>query len=225
MKLTAKRKQSLELVILIFAVLFAIIIWNTPVIYPVKFFVIILHEISHGIAAVFTGEAVSTIKITSLLGGETLTTKGHAFLIAFAGYLGSVIFGSLIFYSTYNKKYFPWINASIGLIIFLFTVNVFEGLFAVLFGLIFSVILMIIPFMFNNSITGYVFKFFGVTSMLYIIVDIFNDLLRNDIAQTDAQLLAEITSIPGVVWGAFYFLLACGAILFLLKLGHKKGVG
>ncbi len=225
MKLKHKQKQAFELVILICAVVFTVALWETPVIYPVKFFVIIIHEISHGIAAILTGDTVEIIKITSLLGGETVTTREHSFFIALSGYLGSIIFGALIFYSTYNKKYFPWINASIGVIIFLFTVNVFQGLFAILFGLLFSIILMIIPFMFNNKITGYIFKFFGIASILYILVDIKEDLLTLTIRQTDAQLLSEMSFIPAIAWGIFYFLLASATLFFLIRFGYKKGLG
>lgn len=224
MKLSKKNKQSLELTILLFAVFITVILWDTPIIYPIKFFVIILHEISHAIAAIITGETVESIKITSLLGGETLTTKGHAFFISLSGYLGSILFGAFLFYSTYNKKYFPWINASIGVIIFLFTVNVFDGLFAILFGLIFSIILMIIPFMFNNKITSYIFKFFGIASILYITVDIKEDLLSDTLRQTDAQLLSEISGVPSIIWGLFYFAAASAALFFLLKYGYKKGL-
>ncbi len=225
MKLKQKQKQAFELIILISAGILTIALWETPVIYPIKFFVIILHEISHGIAAVLSGETVGAIKISSLLGGETLTTRGHSFFIAISGYLGSIIFGTLLFYSTYNKKFFPWINAAIGTVIFLFTVNVFEGLFAILFGLLFSVILLTIPFLYNNYITGYIFKFFGLASILYILVDIKEDLLTLTVRQTDAQLLSEMTYIPAIVWGSFYFLLALAALYFLFRLGYKKGLG
>lgn len=225
MKLKKKHKQAFELIILIFAVVITVALWDTPIIYPIKFFVIILHEISHGIAAIITGETVHTIKINSLLGGETIATKGHPFFIAFAGYLGSIFFGAAIFYANYNKKYFPWILSSVGVVIFLFTVNVFEGLFTVVFGLLFSVALMVLPFIYNNNVTAYIFKFLGIASTLYILVDIKEDLLTLSIRQTDAQLLAEISSVPAILWGLFYFAIAAGTLFYLFKLGYKKGMG
>lgn len=58
----AKKKQEKkipdkykELSILLTIVLFSILLWDTFLIYPIKLFVVIWHEIAHGFAAIFTG--------------------------------------------------------------------------------------------------------------------------------------------------------------------------
>ena len=38
-------------------------LWDTPVIYPLKIFVVLLHEISHGIAALATGGSIERITL------------------------------------------------------------------------------------------------------------------------------------------------------------------
>jgi len=37
------------------------LLWNTPVVYPLKIFVVFMHEISHGIAAMATGGQIEEI--------------------------------------------------------------------------------------------------------------------------------------------------------------------
>jgi len=65
--------------------------------------VILLHEISHGIAAIISSGKSTEINIDLNLGGKCITEGGNSFLIVSSGYLGSFLFGSIIFYSTYKK--------------------------------------------------------------------------------------------------------------------------
>ena len=42
-----------------------VLLWNTPVVAPLKIFVVLLHEISHGVAAVLTGGSIESDIATS----------------------------------------------------------------------------------------------------------------------------------------------------------------
>ena len=55
--------QLLALVALIFA------LWSTPVMVPLKIIVVLLHELSHGFAAVLTGGSIEQITISPEQGG------------------------------------------------------------------------------------------------------------------------------------------------------------
>ena len=98
-KLSRKAKRNIELLITISIVLVSIIFWDSMIIYPIKFSVIIFHEISHGIFSIITGGKVVEIQIYSNLSGSCISVGGVEFLIASAGYLGSLVFGSLLFLS------------------------------------------------------------------------------------------------------------------------------
>ena len=71
-------------------------LWWSPVIYPLKLFVVLLHEAGHAAAAVATGGVVQRILVTPDQGGVCYCPGGNAFLTLSAGYLGSLFFGALI---------------------------------------------------------------------------------------------------------------------------------
>jgi hypothetical protein len=77
--------------------IFSLILWDSSIIYPIKIFVVLLHEISHAIAAIVSGGSVESISLDLNLAGNTVTKGGNQILIALSGYLGSLIFGLLNF--------------------------------------------------------------------------------------------------------------------------------
>ena len=76
--------------------LVALVLWNTVVVYPFRVFVVFLHEISHGLAAVLTGGRVVSIGLSANEGGVCVTRGGSPFLVLNAGYLGSLSVGRLL---------------------------------------------------------------------------------------------------------------------------------
>ena len=75
--------------------LVALCFWNSAPVYPLRIFVVFLHEISHGIAAALTGGRIVAIGLTFDEGGVCITDGGPRFLILNAGYLGSLFWGAL----------------------------------------------------------------------------------------------------------------------------------
>ena len=65
-------------------------LWDTPVLYPLKIFVVLLHEISHAMTAVATGGHIDRIALDPRQGGACYCPGGNAFLTLSAGYLGSL---------------------------------------------------------------------------------------------------------------------------------------
>jgi hypothetical protein len=57
-----------------FTALFAALwfLWDTWLVTPLKLFVVMLHEVSHGLAAVATGGSIDRIVLTPDLGGACL---------------------------------------------------------------------------------------------------------------------------------------------------------
>ena len=66
------------------------LLWETPVVYPLKIFVVMLHEISHGIASIATGGAIDKIVLDPYQGGACYCGGGNAFLTLSAGYSGEL---------------------------------------------------------------------------------------------------------------------------------------
>jgi hypothetical protein len=89
-----KTRRRLEFLAAFSAYFVAIwLLWPTPVIYPLKLFVVLLHEIGHGLAAIATGGSIDRIAITPDQGGVCYCMGGNALVTLSAGYLGSLAFG------------------------------------------------------------------------------------------------------------------------------------
>ena len=81
--LTKKRLTFLAGFLLYFVLLWAL--WDTVVIYPIKVFVVLLHEVSHALAAMATGGSVERILLNANQGGAAYTVGGNPFITLSAG--------------------------------------------------------------------------------------------------------------------------------------------
>ena len=129
----------------------------------------------------------------------------------------------MLFYSAYNKKFSMWFNTVVSVIILLFTVNYLEGSFTIIFALVFTLLLFLSPRVLNDIIHSYTMKILGLISSLYILIDIKEDLLTLRIVPSDAQMLADITSIPAYVWGLTWLVITIIIIYYMYKFSYEKG--
>lgn len=223
-KLSAKSKKQIELGIIISVCILTIIFWNSVVIYPIKLFVVLLHEMSHGLAAIFTGGKIVSMEVTSNLGGKCVTHGGNTIIISSAGYIGSLLWGWALFYSGYNFDFSIWFNSFLAAFLILITANFLTGAAGVIVTLVFAVIILLSPRLFNKTVHAYLMKFLGIISCLYVVADIREDLLTTEYRQTDAQMIADLTGIPAVLIGIVWFAISVGAVYLLFKLSYKKGM-
>ena len=118
-------------------------LWDTAIIYPLKIFVVLLHEVSHAAAAVATGGTVERILLDVNQGGATYTRGGNAFLTLSAGYLGSLLWGTLFILLAFNRWLKPrWIMSGVGASVLLLTLFLVRGFFGFGFGILFSAALL-----------------------------------------------------------------------------------
>jgi Peptidase M50B-like len=201
---------------------FVAIFWNTILVYPVKVFVVLLHELSHALAAILTGGHVLGITLSPQLGGVTQTVGGWPFLIASAGYLGSIVWGGLILFAAARSRNDRALAQVVGVIVVGATLLFTRNLFGLGFGILFGLGLIGIARRLPNAFSDLFLKFLGLTSCLYVVLDIKSDLIDRAFfsfpgAVSDAQNLAAMTGIPALVWGVAWFLVACAAVVLLLR--------
>ena len=91
-----------------------LVLWDSFVVFPFRIFVVLLHEISHGLAAVASGGAIESIELSFDEGGVCNTRGGSAFLILNAGYLGSLIWGATFLVLGERRKRSRTMIAAIG---------------------------------------------------------------------------------------------------------------
>ncbi len=202
-----------------FAAFFVILwwFWDSAAIYPVKIFVVFLHEISHGIAAVLTGGFIDRIVLDPAQGGACYCPGGSAFLTLTAGYLGSLVWGCLLVIG--GLKLGRWsraIAAVIGVGTALLTVFYVRGSFGLVFGLAFALFMLGSARFLPGTVNRALIVMLGLTSCLYALLDIKSDVLDRPELRSDARMLAELTGVPTMVWGVLW--ITIGAVMCVLLL-------
>ena len=214
--MTKKRLTFLAGFIVYFVLLWAL--WDTVIIYPLKIFVVLLHEISHALAALATGGAVERIVLDPRQGGAAFTLGGSPFLTLSAGYLGSLLWGVLFVMLGFSRWLRPrWIIGAIGLFVLLVTVGVVRNPFGFAFGLLFGGALLTSSRYLSQRTNRVFLLGLGLTSTLYAILDIKSDILARPHLRSDAAMLAEMTGIPTIVWGFLWIAIALLVSAWLLR--------
>lgn len=225
MKLSGAQKQLLILLVFLVA---AVVLWNTFLLYPVKIFVVMLHEMSHGLMAELFGGDIIEIQIDRQIGGYCKYTVPDSFLgrfmIASAGYLGSLFWGALILILAVRTDKDRYISLGIGIALLLlswFVIKTGEW-----FGIVMTVsfaLFMIASFkLLSDTFHDYFLKFIGMVSCIYVVIDIKSDLIDRTGIGSDADSIAEMTGIPSLVVGIIWFFLASLVIYYTLKYAFRS---
>ena len=198
-------------------------LWNTEFVYPLKIFVVFMHEVSHGLAAIATGGSIKEIQVVPQEGGHAITLGGSRFWILTAGYLGSLIWGGLILILAARTHLGKLISAVIGIGMILISAFYLRNTFGFLFGVGFGGVLILVGRFLPESINEWLLRVIGLTSCLYAILDIKSDVLDRSHLRSDARMLhEEITPyIPTVVWGVLWMMIAIVVTLIVLYIAGK----
>jgi hypothetical protein len=184
-------------------------LWYTPVIFPLKIFVVLLHEISHALAALATGGTVERIVLNIDQGGATYIRGGNALLILSAGYLGSLLWGLLLIeLAGMRTQRARWAVAVLGGFVLLVAALYVRNMFGFVFTAVFGVALVIAARRLAPRGVAAVLLILGLTSALYALLDIRSDILDRPHVQSDAAMLADLTGVPTLAWGFLWIGLA-----------------
>jgi hypothetical protein len=215
-------RYKLAIVLILLAV--SIAFWNSIALYPIKLFVVLLHEVSHGLAAVLTGGAIQRIEINERIGGACYTTGGWPFVVVSAGYLGSMILGGMLFMLAQRSALARWLAAAIGGMCLLAAVLYVRNLFGFVFGIGFGAAFLACARWLPRDLLELLLQYIGATSCLYALVDVKDDLLTFQHRLTDAAIMADMTHIPAIVWGIAWSLLACAVFAIIVYATYKTHV-
>ncbi len=198
------------------------LLWETPVVYPIKIFVVFLHEISHGLMALATGWQIDQIFIERNEGGACYCPGGNRFLTLTAGYLGSLAWGVSLAAATRYKRIDPrHLTLLLSGILIVITMAYVKNTFGILFGIVFGLILLFIAIEFSRSQNQKIQLILGLTSCLYSILDIKGDILDHPTLPSDAAMLNDLTGIPVVFWGLLWIMIAIYTCIKLIAWLHK----
>ena len=220
LKLFSSKYQVLHLAILLGI---AMLFWDTLLIYPIKLFVVMLHEMSHGLMAMAFGGRIIEIQIDERIGGYCKYVMEPSFwgqfMTASAGYLGSLCFGALILVLAVKSSKDKYISLSISLVLFLLSYFVFQS--GAFFGTAMTVglaLFMLIAFIYFGPLFHDLWlKFIGITSCVYVILDIKEDLIDRSNIGSDADAIAVLTGLPSLWIGLLWMLMAILTLVVILR--------
>lgn len=208
-------KSKLEFLIIM---ILAIIVSYIPILrVPFSFITTFFHEISHGLVALLTGGSIEKIRLHLDGSGLCYVKGGITGLIAFAGYLGAVLWGVLIFSiaSSYKSK-----NIKFSVLIIMALILVSAILWArdlltwVILAIIFLVFL-IVPKLKDSGLKSFFLKFIACFVMLDALKSPLN--LIDGKHYGDGARLADLTHVPEIIWVAIWLFLAFFAIYYMWK--------
>lgn len=218
----SKKDHITELVILFTLLIISFFLWDTNFIYPIKLFVVLLHELSHAFATILSGGKIIEMNIGFDLGGRCEAEGGNTILIASAGYLGSLLWGLLFFLSPNNKKTGFWIIITISALILITTLSVSTNSTFLILSLILSSLLISSAFYLQIPIVTILVRSIGLISCVYVLVDIKDDLFYNSSAISDASILSSLTNIPVSLIGLSWAVLSITGIYFTMRFSYKN---
>lgn len=213
-------------------------LWNTYILKPIKIFAVFLHELGHTLMAFIFGYGIIGFNVNINESGHTLVqSKGwfSSFMIANGGYLGTVLFALLIL-SLKKTPFKKYILGSIAIIFLVVTIKFSAFSFALLYSIIFAVVILILYMIQKESINDWVIDILGISSVAYAIYDTFVDVILLQInlklqlikgwrvsqPLTDAAQLAKLTGIPAIIWGIIWLIISLLAVNAVLVKSHTS---
>ena len=217
MKRSTQRKLSfLAGFALYFAVLWTL--WDTVLVYPLKIFVVLLHEISHALVSVATGGTIEHIVLDPRQGGACYCPGGNALLTLSAGYLGSLGWGAVMVEAARSPRVRArWVNGFIGAMVVALTVAFVRSGFGIAFGILFGAALVLASQRLSAHVNRIALMSLGLTSALYAILDIKSDVLDRPELESDAFMLGQLTHTPTELWGIVWIVVALGVAFLLFR--------
>ncbi|MBS1703620.1 MAG: M50 family metallopeptidase [Armatimonadetes bacterium] len=179
-----------------------------------------LHEMFHALTAILTGGQVSHIQVFTDGSGVTFTRGGLTPAIQMAGYLGSSLFGAAMIQSATNEKAARiWLQVLGGMVLVSNVIWVRGDLVGWTIGLAWPVVILVLASRLKGDSLVFAAQFFAVQQCLNALKSVRDLVLlaRTDVP-TDAQLMAQSTHIPAIVWA----LLWAGVSLFGIGLAVVK---
>ena len=209
-------------------------------VYPLQLFATFIHEGSHVLATVLTGNTVQSLTVSPDTSGVVWSQSSGWFsqlLISSAGYLGTTAFGTMLLvwmrynFSSRNALYFASGFVGVMTVVFgllmpiwnVFSLQITFGsiIFTVLSGAILSAGLFAIARYADAKWLNFSLAFLAVQCLLnalFSLVDLFIISTTTSDARSDALNMANATGIPSIVWVLIWMVISILMISIGLRL-------
>lgn len=201
--------------ILITALVF--LLWNTPLVLPLKILVVFLHELAHAFAALMTGGSVERISLSAQQGGYAATRGGNGFVIVSAGYVGSLLIGVTLLLIALRTDADRLVLGLFGFLCLLVAALYVRELFPFGFCIVAGTGMLATAWFCDHRVSDMVLRVIGLTSAIYVPYDIFDDTIRRTGVRSDAYQLSEQFGGSPALWGGLWLVLSFGVIAVCLR--------
>lgn len=204
-------------VILVISVLAIFILWRYPIVAPLKILVVFFHEASHALATIITGGKVHEMIVEVNQSGHVLSSGGSRFLIASAGYLGSLLWGVLIYSAASMSRYDKVIMVLLGGVLLLITGIFIKNGSGMLFGMGTGLVMMAAAYFLSHANNDILLRIIGISNMLYVPYDIYDDTIRRaGSIKSDATNIAEAFGGTTLMWGIIWVVISLLVVILCL---------
>lgn len=185
--------------LLAFAAL-TVVLWHSPVLFPLRSFVVLVHETGHALAALLTGGEVRHLVVRPDESGEVLYSGGWPIVVASAGYVGTALLGSVLLALTRWPAAHRAAVGVLGAVLVAMTLVYvpFGNPFGFGLGLAWGALLLVLAWRRFPHLARVV-DALAVMLCLYAVYD-FADYLIYDTGRTDAGILARYLGLPWLAW-------------------------
>lgn len=219
-KPTKTNFRTADFVLVLLIVAFSFFLWDTFLVYPIKLFVVFLHESSHALVILLTGGTITEISLGFNLGGKITAEGGNDILIATSGYLGSLFFGLLICLVAEMQKIRRYVYFFLALLLLLILLVSTPALEFILIGLITIGLLVVFGFFVKIRLVKILVKAISLVSAIYVLIDVKEDMLSQDFS-SDAQIMAGLIGIDQIIVSLSWLVISIVLIGIVMKLSFK----
>jgi len=191
--------------------------WDSPVFWPLKLLVVMMHESGHALATLLVGGSVDRIHLAANESGECLSRLPPGVFRQIAvysgGYLGSAIAGAGLLLATFRFQLRRWVLGAACVWLVVMGVMYAGDGFTLAFCVGTAMVLGLCAKWLPDGAVDFLNLFIAAFTALYAVFDLRDDLWNSAVrSRSDAALLSDITYIPAVVWAGVWTLLAVGLL-------------
>lgn len=183
--------------------------WQSPGLLPLKLLAVMGHETGHALGTLLAGGAVEQITLRPNESGQCLSRIPDGFfaraLVYSSGYVGSALIATVLLLLTFRFGARRLVLALACAWLTLTGVFAARDGFTLAFCLVMAAAFAAAARWLPDGAVGLVNLTLASFTALYAAVDLKDDLWNSTVrASSDAQLLADVTPLPALVWAALW---------------------
>ena len=218
MNMTESRLHPGRAALLVAIVVAGAVFWDSPILLPFKLLSVMGHETGHALASLIVGGSVDRVTLSLDESGACLSRIPDGFfarvIVYSAGYVGSAIISVLLLVASFRFNARRAMLAGACLWLALMGVVYARDGFTLLFALVMAALFGGGAKWLPDSLVGGLNLFIASFTALYAVMDLKDDLWNSAVrSQSDAQLLADLTIVPAIVWAALWTLVSVAVLL------------